>query len=89
MQTSLVKQRDVELVDTQERFRDIQAKLDELLLSRDQRIGQYEKELANVAKLEAKENWRQSDYDSRTRRGVELRAKQRQTHYAPRLRQVP
>jgi hypothetical protein len=50
MMTSLVKQRDVELVD-------MQAKLDELLLSRDQQIGQYEKELANVhAKLEAKES---------------------------------
>jgi hypothetical protein len=36
---------------------DMQAKLDELLLSRDQQIGQYEKELANVwAKLEAKES---------------------------------
>jgi hypothetical protein len=50
MQTSLVKQRDVELVD-------MQARLDELLLSRDQQIGHHEKELANVhAKLEAKES---------------------------------
>jgi hypothetical protein len=49
-QTSLVKQRDVELVD-------MQAELDELLLSRDQQIGKYEKELANVrAKLEANES---------------------------------
>jgi hypothetical protein len=50
MRTSLVKQRDVRPVD-------IQAKLEELLLSRDQQIGQYEKELANVrAKLDAKES---------------------------------
>jgi hypothetical protein len=50
MQTSLVKQRDVELVD-------MQARLDELLLSRDQQIGQYQKELTNVrAKLEANES---------------------------------
>jgi hypothetical protein len=49
-QTSLVKQRDVELGD-------MQAKLDELLLSRDQQVGQYEKELTNVrAKLEANES---------------------------------
>jgi hypothetical protein len=48
-------------------FVDMQARLDELLLSRDQQIGQYVKEFANVrAKLEAKE----SDYDSRTRRRV-------------------
>jgi chromosome segregation ATPase len=48
--TSLVKQRDVELVD-------MQAVLDEVLLSRDQHIGQYEKELGNVrAKLEANES---------------------------------
>jgi chromosome segregation ATPase len=48
--TSLVKQRDVELVD-------MQAKLDELLLSRDQQIGQHERELASVrAKLEANES---------------------------------
>jgi hypothetical protein len=55
--TSLVKQRDVEPVDTQAGLRDMQAKLDELLLSRDQQIGQYEKELANVrAKLETNES---------------------------------
>jgi hypothetical protein len=48
--TSLVKQRDVELVD-------MQAKLDKLLLSRDQQVGQYEKELENMrAKLDAKES---------------------------------
>jgi hypothetical protein len=47
MQTSLTEQRDAELVD-------MQARLDELLLSRDQ---QHERELANVrAKLEAKES---------------------------------
>jgi len=50
MRTSLVRQRDVELVD-------MQAKLDKLLLSRNQRIGQYEKELANVhTKLRAKDS---------------------------------
>jgi len=50
MRTSPVKQRDVELVD-------MQAKLDELLLSHNQQIGQYEKELTSVrAKLEAKES---------------------------------
>jgi hypothetical protein len=44
MQTSLVEQR-------------VQAKLDELVVSRDQQFGQYEKELANVrAKLEANES---------------------------------
>jgi hypothetical protein len=43
MQTSLVEQRDAELVDMQARLRDMQAKLDELPLSRDQEIGQYEK----------------------------------------------
>jgi hypothetical protein len=47
MQTSLVEQRDAELVD-------LQARLDELLLSRDR---QHEKEPADVrAKLEAKES---------------------------------
>jgi hypothetical protein len=50
MRTSLVEQKDVELVDMHARLRD-------MLLSRDQQIGQYEKELANVhAKLEAKES---------------------------------
>jgi hypothetical protein len=49
MLISLVKERDVELVD-------MQARLDELLISRDQQIGQHERDLANVrAKLEAKE----------------------------------
>jgi hypothetical protein len=57
MQTSLVKHRDVELVDVQARLGDMQAKLDEFLLSHDQQIGQYEKDLANVrAKLEANES---------------------------------
>jgi len=50
MQTSLVKQRDVELSY-------MQAKLDELLLSRDQLIVQHERELANTrAKLGSKES---------------------------------
>ncbi len=50
MQTSLVELRDAELVD-------MQAKLDELVVSRDQQVGQYEKELTNVcAKLEANES---------------------------------
>jgi chromosome segregation ATPase len=50
MQTSLVKQRDAELAD-------MQARLDELVVSRDQQVGQYEKELGNVrAKLEANES---------------------------------
>ena len=54
MRTSLVKQMDVEPVDMQARLRDMQAKLDELLLSRDR---QHEKELASVhAKLEANES---------------------------------
>ena len=64
MRTSLVKQRDVEFVDMQARlgdmqarFGDMQAKLDKLLLSRDEQVGQCEKELTNVrAKLEAKES---------------------------------
>jgi hypothetical protein len=44
-----VEQRDAELAD-------MQAKLDELVVSHDQQVGQYEKELANVrAKLEANE----------------------------------
>ncbi|KAI0267197.1 hypothetical protein BGY98DRAFT_1102239 [Russula aff. rugulosa BPL654] len=50
METSLVGQRDAELVD-------MQARLDELVVSRDQQVGQYEKKLTNVrAKLEAKES---------------------------------
>ena len=50
MQTSLVEQRDADLVD-------MQARLDELLLSHDRQIGKYEKELANVrAKLEGNES---------------------------------
>ena len=57
---SMVKQKDVESVDTQARLGDIQVKLDKLLLSRDQQIGaigQYDKELTNVrAKLEANES---------------------------------
>ena len=50
IQTSLVKQRDAEHVD-------MQARLDELLLSHDRQVGPYEEELSNVrAKLEAKES---------------------------------
>ena len=57
MQTSPVKQRDVEVVDVQARLSDMQAKLDGLLLSHNQQIGQYDRELANVrAKLEAKDS---------------------------------
>ena len=57
MWTSLAKERDVELVDLQARLRDMQTKLNESLLSRDQQTGQYERELASVhAKLEAKES---------------------------------
>ena len=57
MRTSLVKQRDVEPVDMQLRLGHMEAKLDELLLSRDQQIERYEKELVNVrVKLEAKES---------------------------------
>ena len=47
---TLLKQRDVELVD-------MQAKLGELVASRDQQVEQYETELTNVrAKLDAKES---------------------------------
>ena len=56
-QTSLVKQRDIELVDMRASLRDMQAKLDGLLLFRDQQVGRYEKDLTNVrAKLEANES---------------------------------
>jgi hypothetical protein len=68
VQTSLVKQRDLELittqarlgdtqtrlVDTQTRLRNNQADFDKVLLSRNQQIGQYEDELAKVrAEMEA------------------------------------
>jgi len=60
IQTSQVKQSDIELKYMQARLGDMQAKLDrldELLLSRDQQIGQHEKELANMrAKLGSKES---------------------------------
>jgi hypothetical protein len=53
MQTSLVEQRDAELVDLQARL----GELDGLLLSRDQQIGQYEEKNANMrAKLGTKES---------------------------------
>jgi hypothetical protein len=49
-QISLVEQRDAEPVD-------MRTKLDELVVSRDRQVGQYENELTNVrAKLEAKES---------------------------------
>ena len=49
-QTSLVEQKDVELVD-------MQAKLDKLVVSHDEQVGRYEKELTDVrAKLEVKES---------------------------------
>ena len=54
---SMVKQRDVELVDMQLKFWDMQANLEELLLSRDQQVGQHEMELTDMrGKLEAKES---------------------------------
>jgi hypothetical protein len=57
MQTSLLEQKDSELVDMQAKLRNTEAKLDELIASRGQQVGQYEKELANVrAKLEEKES---------------------------------
>ena len=55
MQTSLVKQRDAELVDMQSKLRSTVAKLDESLLSFDQQIGRHGAEFANVrAELQAK-----------------------------------
>jgi chromosome segregation ATPase len=57
MQTSLVEQRDAELVDMQAKLRITEAKLDELVVSHDQQVGQCEKELGNVrAKFEANES---------------------------------
>ena len=47
-QISLVERRDAELVETQSKLRNTEAKLDELLLSCDQRIDRYGAELANV-----------------------------------------
>ena len=50
-----MKQRDAELVDMQAKLRNTEAKLYELVVSRNQQVGEYEKELVNVrAKLEAK-----------------------------------
>jgi chromosome segregation ATPase len=55
MQTSLVEQRDAELVDMQAKPRNTEAKLDESVVSRDQQVEQHEKELGNMrVKLEAK-----------------------------------
>jgi chromosome segregation ATPase len=45
---SVQAERDEEFVDIQARLRDTQAQLDELLLSRDQQIGQYERKLEAV-----------------------------------------
>jgi hypothetical protein len=57
VQTSLVKQRDAELVGMQSKLRNTEAKLDELLPSCHQQIGRYGAELANVrAELEAKKS---------------------------------
>ena len=57
MKTSLLEQRDAELIDVQAKLSITEAKLDELVVSRDQQVGQYEKELKNMrAKLEAKES---------------------------------
>jgi predicted nucleic acid-binding Zn-ribbon protein len=54
MQTSLVERWDAELVDMEATLRNTEAKLDELVESRDQQVGRSEKELANVrAELEA------------------------------------
>jgi chromosome segregation ATPase len=56
-QTSLVKQRDAELVDAQSKLRNTEAKLDESLLSFSQQVVRYAAELANVrAELEAKKS---------------------------------
>jgi hypothetical protein len=50
-------ERDGELVDVRGRLRDIQAQLDDLLLSRRQQVVQYERELASMrAKLEVNES---------------------------------
>jgi chromosome segregation ATPase len=55
MQTSLVEQRDADLVDMQAKPRNTEAKLDESVVSRDQQVEQHEKELGNMrVKLEAK-----------------------------------
>ena len=52
-----MKQRDAELVDMQAKLRNTEAKLYELVVSRNQQVGEYEKERVNVrAKLEAKES---------------------------------
>jgi hypothetical protein len=56
-QTSLVMQKDAELVDMQSKLKNAEAKLGELLLSFDQKIGRHEAELGNVrAELETKKS---------------------------------
>jgi hypothetical protein len=54
---SLVKQSDIELAV------DMQAKYDELLLSRDQKIGQGNLLTCVPSLRQRSPNWRQSDYD--------------------------
>jgi hypothetical protein len=61
-QTSLVKQRDAELVD-------MQTRLDELLLSRDSNMKRNLQTCVPSSRRRSP-NWRQSDYDSRTLRRV-------------------
>jgi hypothetical protein len=57
MQTSLVEQRDAELVDMQTKLRNTETQLGELMLSYGQQIRRYGAELANVrAELEAKKS---------------------------------
>ena len=56
-QTSLVKQRDAELVNIQPKLRDTEANFEESLLSHDQQIRRYRAEVANVrAELEIKKS---------------------------------
>ena len=86
--------------------RESQAKLDELLLSRDHALGQAQSALQKATFRAAEStnganenlqrsmpnsrrgspNWRQSVYDSWTRRLAGPRARQRQTHCVPELR---
>ena len=69
--------------------REMQAKLGELLLSRDHATEANENLQRCVpSSRRASPNWQQSIYDSRALRVVGPRAKQRETHRAPRLRQI-
>jgi predicted RNase H-like nuclease (RuvC/YqgF family) len=57
MQSSLVEQRDAELVNMQTKLRNTETQLDELMLSCGQQIRRYGAELANVrAEMEAKKS---------------------------------